>query len=183
MASMTTHGSAVPTRRPSGTVSRKAAGVAACALATLASCTVLDDASSPCPRSSTTVRASDLNGDYQGPHGMRVSLGHASTRYPEGRTAQVGTVRVRNWAISLEELGGNGPAGSEFQGAGTWEFRQEETTGGEGFRQIKLDFLRGTPERRMPTDPQYLEIGGTRSEPELFVETDPDTCPSIVFHR
>ncbi|MEU3194558.1 hypothetical protein ABZ686_28890 [Streptomyces sp. NPDC006992] len=129
------------------------------------------------------MRASDLNGDYQGPHGRRVTLGHASTQYPEGRTAQVGTVRVKNWAISLEELGEDGPASKGFQGEGTWEFRQEETTGGEEFRQIKLDFLRGTPEQRMPTEPQYLEIGGTRNKPDLFVETDPDTCPSIVFHR
>ncbi|UNS95084.1 hypothetical protein MMF93_00355 [Streptomyces tubbatahanensis] len=180
---MTTHGSAAPSRRPSGTASRKAAAVAACALATLASCTVLDDASGPCPKSSTTVRAGDLHGDYQGPHGMRVTLGRASTQYPEGRTAQVGTVRVRNWALSLEELDENGPAGKGFRGEGTWEFRKEETTGGERFRQIKLDFLRGTPEQRVPTDPQYLEIGGTRSKPELFVESDPDTCPDVVFHR
>ncbi|MEU2721890.1 hypothetical protein [Streptomyces smyrnaeus] len=164
-------------------VSRKAAAMAACALAILTSCTALDDASGPCPKSSTTVRAGDLHGDYQGPHGMRFTLGHASTQYPEGRTAQVGTVRVKKWAISLEELGENGPAGKGFQGEGTWEFRKEETTGGEEFRQIKLDFLRGTPEQRMPTEPQYLGIGGTRNKPELFVETDPDTCPSIVFHR
>lgn len=164
-------------------MSHKAAAVAACALAPLASCTVLDDVSGPCPKSSSTVRAGDLHGDYQGPHGMRFTLGDASTQYPEGRTAQVGTVRVRNWTISLEELGENGPAGNDFQGAGNWEFRKEETTGGEEFRQIVLDFLRGTPEQRMPTEPQYLEIGGTRNKPELFVETDPDTCPSIVFHR
>ncbi|MFE9383126.1 hypothetical protein ACFYMO_07765 [Streptomyces sp. NPDC007025] len=129
------------------------------------------------------MRASDLNGDYQGPHGMRLTLWHASTQYPGGRTAQVGTVRVKSWSISLEELGGNGPAGKGFQGEGTWEFRKEETTGGEEFRQIELDFLRDTPVQRMPTDPQYLEIGGTRNKPELFVETDPDTCPSILFHR
>ncbi|RCG17661.1 hypothetical protein DQ392_17635 [Streptomyces reniochalinae] len=114
---------------------------------------------------------------------MRFTLGHASTQYPEGRTTRAGVVRVKNWAIPLEELGENDPAGNGFQGEGTWEFRKGETTGGEGFRQIKLDFLRGTPEQRMPAESQYLEIGGTRSEPELFVETDPDTCPSIVFHR
>ncbi|SER33495.1 hypothetical protein [Streptomyces qinglanensis] len=128
-----------------------------------------------------TVRAGDLHGDYQGPHGF--TLGHASTQHPEGRTAQVGTVRVKNWAISLEELGDNGPPGKGFQGEGAWEFRKEETTGGEEFRQIERDFLRGTSEQRVSTESQYRGIGGTRNEPELFVETDLDTCPSIVFHR
>ncbi|MGP3975888.1 hypothetical protein ACTWQF_18130 [Streptomyces sp. 8N114] len=179
---MTNHGSAGRTRWPGSTMSRKAAAVAACCLATLTSCTVVDNASGPCPKSSTTVRASDLHGNYKGPHGMRITLGHASTQYPEGRPAQVGTVRTKNWSISLEELDDSGPR-KAFQGEGTWEFRREETTGGEEFRQIKLDFLRGTPEQRMPTEPQYLEVGGTQGKPELFVETDPDTCPSVVFQR
>ncbi|WP_369203247.1 hypothetical protein [Streptomyces sp. PU-14G] len=157
--------------------------MAACCLATLTSCTVLDDTSGPCPKSSTTVRAGDLHGGYQGPNGMRFTLGYASTQYPEGRTAQVGTVRVQSWPVSLEDMDEDGPVGKGFQGEGTWEFRKEETTGGEGFRQVKLDFLHGIPEQGMPAEPQYLEIGGTPNNPELFVETDPDTCPTTVFHR
>jgi hypothetical protein len=46
-----------------------------------------------------------------------------------------------------------------------------------------LEFTSGTPEDDVAADPQYLGVGGTDDKPLLFVETDPDTCPSVVFRR
>ncbi|WP_327393062.1 hypothetical protein OG533_29690 [Streptomyces sp. NBC_01186] len=184
-------------RRATRTTPRKIALVAALCLLYPVSCVVLDDAGGAggaCPRHNPDATADALPGTWKGPNGLRFTLGATSEEFPDGRSAQVGDVRARDWPFSLDDLDdegrvredtsdGTGRARQFDHGRGSWEFRDQVSTDGDPYSVVMLEFSSGTPEDDVAADPQYLGVGGTEAKPLLFVESDPDTCPSVVFHK
>ncbi|MFI8853203.1 hypothetical protein ACIGW3_23855 [Streptomyces sp. NPDC053499] len=115
-------------------------------------------------------RTSQLTGTYEGPSGSRITL--------SGGENDKGKARVEDWPMDFSDVDSEGNHGDKFSASGSWRYSLEQYAGEKDFySQIQLHFS------EVDAPPQDLEVGGSRDNPVLFFQPDPDSCPNLVFHQ